>query len=199
VLLPFEHLQYVEKQKSKTVAEYMVKDGIKFKTKDITSVVSIVLALDDMVQLLQSVPESTPTTRLQAGMILRATKQMWVTTLVVATVSLVRRRDSSKGSADAFDWCARAQEWYRAIVSDMMLDGCWMVKPLMNGKDLMEFLGLPKGPEIGVYTQEQVKWMLMTHPDGTVDGLQQHLKTFQESRDREENQAAQHVSKKMHL
>jgi tRNA nucleotidyltransferase (CCA-adding enzyme) len=194
VLLPYEHLQYEDKNKVKYVAEYMMRDGIKFKNKDAQGIVSLTHHLDDMVQLLLRRPEASPSVRLQAGLLLRNTKELWVTLLTVATVALVRR----KGEDMSMDWGARANEWYTTIMDGLELDGCWTMRPLMNGKELMEKLGLDKGPEVGIYNQEQLHWMLM-NPSGTLQDCITFLKTFQKQREFEEDQAAQHISKKMHL
>jgi hypothetical protein len=197
VMLPYEHMQYVVKQKAKNVAEFMMRDGIKFKNKDVVSMTTIVERLDDMVRLLQRTPEVSSTTRLQAGLILRGAKDMWVTLMVVAAVSLIRKQHNNR-SPPVVDWRDRSIQWYETIVHGMGLDGCWTTKPLMNGKDLIRFLGIPIGPSVGVYTEEQIQWMLM-NPDGTSEQLQVFLKSFQKEREREEDQAAQHISKKMHL
>jgi hypothetical protein len=75
----------------------------------------------------------------------------------------------------------------------MNLDGCWSAKPLMNGKDLIQFLGLDKGPVVGIYSQDQIQWMLM-NPRGTLNQLKEFLRGVQKEREFEENQAAQHIS-----
>jgi tRNA nucleotidyltransferase (CCA-adding enzyme) len=209
LLLPYQNLQYMEKPtKNKPIIEYMMRESIKFKSRDVTSMVTIMQGLDDMVQLLQSRPPDVvsaliantklTTTRLQCGLILRTTKDMWVTTLIVATISLIRQRRVVETSASISDsdttttvttstlderetpkwWCQRAVEWYRTIVNDMNLDGSWTNKPLMNGQELIQFLGLAKGPDVGMYTQEQIRWMLM-NPNGTIGHLRVHLKSYQ--------------------
>ncbi|KAG7354682.1 tRNA nucleotidyltransferase/CCA-adding enzyme [Nitzschia inconspicua] len=193
ILLPYRRLQYIFKNKTKNVVEYMMRDGIKFKNKDVLAMTSLTEGMDEMMQLLQRTPDTSPTSRLQAGLFLRSTKDMWVTTLVAATVAQMRKRQSIQVS-----WCRRAKDWYDAIVKDMDLDNCWSRKPLLNGKDLIQLLGLEKGPAVGVYTEEQSRWRLM-NPKGSLDELICHLKDFQKAREFEENQAAQHISKKMHL
>jgi tRNA nucleotidyltransferase (CCA-adding enzyme) len=81
----------------------------------------------------------------------------------------------------------------------MNLDECWKIKPLMNGKDLIRLLELDRGPEVGVYMQEQVKWVL-TNPEGTIEVLHGHLKSFKTTRELENDGVdLEPVSKKMHL
>jgi hypothetical protein len=193
ILLPYGHLQYVVKNKNKNVVEFMMREGIKFKNKDVVLISRVTDGMDDMLQLLKRTPQPCPTSRLQVGQLLRDTKEMWVTTMVVATVALMRKKFNVQ-----VNWGQRAQEWYKIIVFEMELDGCWNTKPLLNGKDLIQLLGLNNGPSVGLYAQEQIQWMLM-NPKGSLEELQQHLKVSQKAREFEENQAAQHISKKMHL
>lgn len=193
VLLPYEHLQYEFKSKVRNVAEFMMREGIKFKNKDVLGIVAMIQNLEDMAQLLQRVPESSPSVRLRAGLILRNAKEFWVTLLIVTAVALTRRE---KGSST--DWKTRAKDWYTAIVEGFELEECWIEKPLLNGKALIEELGLEKGPQVGIYNQEQLHWMLM-NPKGTLQDCIAHLKTFQKRQEFEQDQAAQHISKKMHL
>lgn len=193
-LLPYEHLLYEEKAKVKNVTEYMMREGIKFKNRDVQAIITITQSLDDMVQLLQRLPEASPAVRLQAGLILRNARELWATLLIVATVAIVRR----KGDSTSIDWEERAKKWYRTIVDELTLDDCWTIKPLMNGKELIQELGLEKGPQVGVYNQEQLHWMLM-HPNGSIHQCKIFLKDFQKKQEFEQDQAAQHISKKMHL
>jgi len=202
VLLPYERLQYVVKNKAKSVIEYMMREGVKIKNKDVVSMVTINEQLDAMVQLLQAAPEPTPEMRLQAGLILRSTKDLWQTTMAVATVVLLRKEGeefNTNGNGNStLDWCQRARDWHTVIRSKLQLDGCWTVKPLMNGKDIIHCLGLDRGPQVGIYNQEQIRWMLQ-HPKGTLEECQHFLKDCQRQRESEQDQTAQHVAKKMHL
>jgi hypothetical protein len=61
------------------------------------------------------------------------------------------------------------------FVNDMELDRCECTKPMMNGMEQIEFLGLEKGLAVGVYSEEQNQWRLM-NPKGSVDELKSHLK-----------------------
>jgi hypothetical protein len=54
----------------------------------------------------------------------------------------------TKKQKSGTDWFWRAKEWYDMIVNEMDLDACWSAKPLMNGKCLIQFLGLDKGPTV---------------------------------------------------
>mmetsp|Transcript_66350 Transcript_66350/g.74320 ORF Transcript_66350/g.74320 Transcript_66350/m.74320 type:complete len:646 (+) Transcript_66350:95-2032(+) len=194
-LLPYRKLHYIEKQKTKNIVQYMIREGIKFKNKDLVCSGILVENLDDMIQLLHQTDQTveiTPSIRLQVGLLLRATKEMWVTTLIVATVVVLRKHNVSQ----EFHWCTRAKELYETIVGGMGLDGCWKTKPLMNGKELIRVLDLDRGPEVGVYMQEEVKWML-TNPKGTIKELQCFLQKIKNSRELDNHDADRHISKKI--
>jgi tRNA nucleotidyltransferase (CCA-adding enzyme) len=200
VLLPYVKLYYIEKQRQKSVVDYMMRDGIKFKNKDTVSSGLVIQNLDDMILLLQQFQETpievTSSLRLQAGLLLRSAKEMWVTTLIVATVCLSRKEPSSQ---DLKRWFACANELYKTIIVAMNLDECWKTKPLMNGKDLIRLLELDRGPVVGVYMQEQVKWVLI-NPERPIEELHIHLKQFKTTRELgSDDVESERVSKKMHL
>ena len=199
VLLPYVKLHYQEKSKTKGVVEYMMREGIKFKNKDVLLLGLVTQNLDEMSKLLletQHTAKEAMSLRLQAGLILRSTKEMWVTTLIVSTIWLSRKPEWSQ---DGNGWCSCAIELYKTIAVTMNLDECWKSKPLMNGKELIRLLELDRGPVVGVYMEEQVRWVL-THPKGSLEELHSHLKFFKSTREiGNDGSDSQPVSKKMHL
>ena len=193
--LPFFKLAYKQKNKVKLVAEYMSREGIKFKNKDTQAMTTLMERVEEMVCLLDTnidLEKNRKQLRLDAGLILRATKGLWVTALVLGTVVLLRRHPEQN-----IDWYQRAQEWYQTI-RDMNLDRCWETTPLLNGKAIIQALALERGPHVGFYTNEEVKFSLM-YPEGTPDECLVHLKAVKKEQDRDEDAAARHINKKMHL
>ena len=177
VLLPYFKLEYQEKTKTKSVVEYMMREGIKFKNKDVINLGLIVQNLDEMTKVLLSSEDLAKTSRrlrTEAGLTLRSTKEMWVTTLIISTIRLSRRRSFGQ---DVQSWCTRAIELHTTIVDTMKLDECWKTKPLMNGKELIRVLELNRGPEVGLYMEEQVRWSLR-RPNGSIEELHNWLKVF---------------------
>eukprot|EP00531_Pseudo-nitzschia_arenysensis_P017790 CAMPEP_0116153450 /NCGR_PEP_ID=MMETSP0329-20121206/21253_1 /TAXON_ID=697910 /ORGANISM="Pseudo-nitzschia arenysensis, Strain B593" /LENGTH=588 /DNA_ID=CAMNT_0003650363 /DNA_START=142 /DNA_END=1908 /DNA_ORIENTATION=- len=193
VLLPYYNLHYQDKSKSKSVIEYMMRDGIKFKNKDVISMGLVTQNLKEMIMLFQLTEDYRKDSmhlRLNAGLALRSTKEMWVTTLMVATVWLSRIPGYGQ---DVNGVCGKAIELYKAIIGTMNLDECWKKKPPMNGKELIQLLGLKRGPEVGVYMEEQVRWTL-THPNSPIEELHGHLKFFKNTQE-----GGPPVSKKIHI
>lgn len=64
-----------------------------------------------------------------------------------------------------------------ALAQSWRLDGCWGLKPLLEGHRLMaEFPGW-KGPRLGRLVDEQMRWQLL-HPDGVAADCLAHLRAF---------------------
>lgn len=258
ILVPFMHLQYIDKKKKlKHVIEYMIRESIKFKNKDVTNCLtvltgqvvqqpsssssshseqsssstlssssSLLLAMMEILQ--ENAPSSSSQRqeqdvdkdqqsdnvnennsekkekkkeiRLRVGLILREAKEMWVTLLIVATITLIRTKgqneeEKQQQSNDAVPimddgddnirtnhstlnfWMQRAQQWYTYIIYELQLDECWKIKSLLNGKELIQYLKLPKGPIVGIYTQQVIYWMLQ-YPNGSLNECQLFLQQF---------------------
>ena len=199
VLLPYFKLEYQEKSKIKSVVECMMREGIKFKNKDVINLGLVVQNLDEMTKVLlysEHTAKTATSLRLQAGLALRSTKEMWVTTLIISTIWLSRQPAYQQ---DVKRWCTCAIELHKTIVDTLKLDECWKTKPLMNGKELIKVLGLNRGPEVGLYMQEQVRWTL-ANPNGSIEDLHIHLKVFKTNLEAGANDSdSQPVSKKVHL
>jgi tRNA nucleotidyltransferase (CCA-adding enzyme) len=163
-LLPFRNLFYVDrKSKQVSVVDFIIRESIKFKNKDVAGMRTLMEKVDSFVALLQK----DELERLETGMLLRATKELWVMCLFLAAIA-----------SQSID---RAQNMYARIV-EMNLDMSWKARPLLDGRALIQILDLPKGPMIGIYLEEQVKWMLQ-HPAGTKEECQEHLLSFKKQLD----------------
>ncbi|KAL7570001.1 hypothetical protein ACA910_017048 [Epithemia clementina (nom. ined.)] len=203
-LLPFRTLRYQEKNKtdrSYPVAQYIFQYSIKFKQSD-TKVMSLLQdQVDHMVSLLRTAAAATVTTngpeiqsnadssqvvhisRLEAGLLLRACKETWVSCLLLATVLLVREESGQSTSDDdgggsVTDWMAMSNAVWAQIVA-LGLDECWKMKPLLDGKALIAALKIPKGPQVGQFLEEEMRWMLQ-YPSGTKQECEAHLKAFRD-------------------
>ena len=162
-LLPFRQLSFVDRKgKAHLVVEYMIRESIKFKNRDVLGMINAMETVEAFATLLKSGVVS----RLEAGLLLRSTRELWVTWLWVAAALL----QSQEGTTD---WSSRAHDTFQQILS-LRLDTCWKMRPLLDGRALMQSLGLPKGPNVGKVMQEQIKWML-EHPNGSKQDCLEHL------------------------
>ena len=211
-LSPFRLLHYREKpgRSSKDVlaVTYMIRESIKFKNKDTNGITTIMETVDAMKEFLTYAAASSASssaagiTRLDVGLLLRKTKELWVTCLLVATV--LNSHETGQLQIDAF------HSFFHTIVVNYQLDECWNMRPLLNGKQVIESLQLPQGPLVQTYLEEQMRWMLV-NPNGTREECEQFLqqRRHEETTMEQQRQPAstplpvdtvpRHVSKKMTL
>ncbi|KAL7446731.1 hypothetical protein ACHAXM_011589 [Skeletonema potamos] len=205
-ILPFHNLTFPDaKGRACSVTAHMIKEAVKFSTKDIQAISKILEHVDEMAeilseirsQLLQQAQEGggavqlSPPCRLRVGLLLRSLKEHWITCLLTAAAWEIRSCDRQRGSnsgTDAFSTCTTAEQpsrhFYRAIVGELDLDECWRIRPHLNGKEIIKELSLPKGPLVGVYIEDQTRWMLL-NPTGTRDECMAHLVERKREREQE--------------
>jgi len=204
-LLPFRNLNYEEKKqgnlnspgKQHAVTTFMFRESIKFKNKDVQGIQTIMENVDPMAKFLTDLSEqqkakgteeahdALQVCRLEAGLVLRATKDLWVTTLLLACLVKLREQELDTTTANSIDWFKLTASAYRTIVG-LNLEECWKAKPLLNGKAVIDALKLPRGPLISSYLEEQTRWMLL-NPEGTKEECEQHLHSIKRRRDLEES------------
>mmetsp|Transcript_31929 Transcript_31929/g.47125 ORF Transcript_31929/g.47125 Transcript_31929/m.47125 type:complete len:547 (-) Transcript_31929:1074-2714(-) len=159
-VLPFRKLTYYDRKlREVSVVEFMIRESIKFKNKDVREVVILMENVDIFCELFKQ----GELRREDTGMLLRKTKGLWVTCLFLAGIL----EQSIK----------KAQLIYKRI-ADMNLDLFWKNRPLLDGRALGQTLGLPKGPIIGIFLEEQVRWTLL-NPTGTKEESLENLQNFQ--------------------
>ena len=208
-LLPFRDLEFLDKKKRRvTVVNHMIKEGIKFKNKDCLGLDCMMSNLDAMRSILikirqerirarqhgqeeEEYPHLPKICRLETGLFLREVRDLWVTCLLQATVAEMRTIELSDSKAcpagpTANDALQTARDFYRAVRAEG-LDGCWKARPLINGAEIMTQLGVPKGPEVSTYIQEQIQWMLL-NPNGSKEECEIHLRNVKRKREVEAGQ-----------
>ena len=231
-LYPFRKLTYLDKKKkSYLVITFMIKESIKFANKDVTLITTIMENVDEMRSILNGYfhqddnGNGTSTAvssfcRLRIGLILRRLKDLWVTTLLVAAIAELRSNNFDKmdegGDNEDEDEnnvkisCKTISfmlDLYQDIIRNN-LDECWKLRPLLDGKAIVKSLDLPRGPAVGTYLEEQVKWML-EHPDGSKNECEEHLRSVRkrelelsssEGGDRKDgsNDKTKHCAKRAH-
>jgi hypothetical protein len=113
---------------------------------------------------------------------------LWVSSLLLATVIKIRQQQRNEDAVTErrIDWMQISNTVFRTIM-ELNLDECWKMKPLMDGKAVIQALDLPRGPQVATYLDEQVRWMLM-HPAGSREECQEHLLSVKRSLEEEGDQ-----------
>ncbi|CAN0923147.1 tRNA nucleotidyltransferase cca2 [Linum grandiflorum] len=190
LFLPFREMKYkVAKGKLMPVVNYVFRESLKQKASDPEMVMKIHQSLDKFTTLIPSLtskaetipPEidgemefdDVPTTsklRISTGFLLRDVKDLWRIAVLISTLlhpydlasvekvsqlELDKRKDLFKAAEDA--------------IVELGLDNVWDMKPLINGKEIINLLQLKSGgPLVREWQQKLVAWQL-AHPTGTAD------------------------------
>ncbi|KAL3791930.1 hypothetical protein ACHAWO_009445 [Cyclotella atomus] len=204
-IMPFHNLSFPDaKGRESSVTAHMIKESLKFATRDITGVSTILNQVDEMAALLSEIRTQLaahqgqeepikllPPCRLRTGLLLRSLKQHWVTCLVAAAAWEIR--SIQRGSThvnNAFNASIEPSlEFYRSVIQDLALDECWQVRPHLNGKEIISELQLPRGPAVGLYIEDQLQWMLL-NPNGTREECVTHLHERKRARELESSGGA---------
>ncbi len=166
-----------KKKRNMPAATHVLQNSLKMKSKYVAYVMSILENVDRLNELSRADP---PASRVELGLLVRALQEFWLDAIVVAcSWELCNNNKSNEGEggsgdeANVFDSAAKDNsntilERYICLknrVEELNLKGVWQTQPLMNGKELMERLGIPRGPRVGEILHEQVKWQL-SNPNG---------------------------------
>ena len=203
VLHPLGGLRHIRKSRSESVVFAIIGEGLKRKHTEGEEVVTLLEGAASFSSLL-SAPSLDP---LQIGLVLRDIKEWWPLALYLsAAIDIAPFLYSSEAAAAAAAYssasAAAGGNNLLAIVPQQLsagiksvlarhaevaelirshrLDGCWALKPLLNGKEVMNLLELKGGKEIGLYVEEMVRWQLM-HPHGTSAEATAFLKSIKDS------------------
>eukprot|EP00898_Chlorokybus_atmophyticus_P008259 jgi/Chlat1/8434/Chrsp80S07921 len=176
------------KKKPVAASTHIIRESLKLKAKDAENVVALHTAAVHFAQLLprlRSTAENGSTDapavdniRVEAGLLLRQTKELWRGALLLSLLldSPAARALGAEGeeadenvkqetSRDA----VRADVYrnVEAAVVGLGLEGVWNIKPLLDGKAVMQLLKL-QGQKLGQVMDQQLRWQL-AHPSGTAD------------------------------
>eukprot|EP00984_Skeletonema_dohrnii_P013797 scaffold5751_cov115-Skeletonema_dohrnii-CCMP3373.AAC.2 len=213
-ILPFHNLTFPDaKGRECSVTTHMIKEALKWSLKDVQAVSKILQHVDEMAEILSEIRSQSVQLqsqeeggavqlllpfpcRLRSGLLLRSLKEHWVTCLLAASAWEMRscQRLGENNSGDStFNGATDelpSRHFYRAIVGELALDECWKVRPHLNGKEIIKELGLPKGPLVGMYIEDQTRWMLL-NPFGSRDACVAHLVVRKKEREQEDAKKAE--------
>ena len=202
-VMPFHNLSFPDaKGRESSVTAHMIKESLKFPTRDIQGVSVVLNQIDEMSALLSEIRSQlasqrdhtapmklTPPCRLRTGLLLRSLKQHWVTCLLASAAWEIRTNQRSNSDRNFLNTPFELfVEFYRSVIQDLALDECWQVRPHLNGKEIISELQLPRGPAVGIYIEDQIQWMLL-NPSGTKEECVAHLHERKRTRELESSGA----------
>eukprot|EP00963_Diacronema_lutheri_P011773 scaffold1454_cov342-Pavlova_lutheri.AAC.3 len=183
LLLPLRHQTHIgPKRKVKEAAYHIIRDSLKLRTRDAEAVALLhnhAQRFENLFAVLQTeagVPDLSKSTRIGTGSLIRDLGHLWKACLVLA--SLLRDpvtcpiekvvagdepmyKDSSV--VEIIELCENVE----ASIATLGLREAWKLKPLLDGKAVMDLLGMEKGgPRLGVAMAAQMEWQLANPGQG---------------------------------
>lgn len=197
LFLPLRKTVYKEsKKKTVPAVDYIIRNSLKLKAKDAETVINIHHASEKFTKLIPLIESNkdaeiselnwakilidVPTNlklQIVAGLLLREIKEYWRVALLVSTLLYpeVSEPEVSNMKVEDIDNKQQVYKLVESAIVELGLDSVWEVKPLINGKDIMDVMHLKPGPDVKEWTQKVVEWQL-AHPDGKADECIQWLR-----------------------
>ncbi|XP_022134377.1 putative CCA tRNA nucleotidyltransferase 2 isoform X2 [Momordica charantia] len=168
LFLPFRKFTFQDKKSKKIpVVNYIFRDSLKRKVSDADTVVNVHQALEkflSLIPILASKEEIQPngvdwgvecadvpvTSRIRVltGLLLREIKDFWPVALLMATLLYPANVDYTEDLLNRHFELERRKELFDVAYNEIVklgLENVWEVKPLVNGKEIMNILQLKTG------------------------------------------------------
>ncbi|KAF3452429.1 hypothetical protein FNV43_RR02862 [Rhamnella rubrinervis] len=188
MFLPLRKTIYKDKKgKEIPVVNYIFRESLKRKVSDVETVMNVHNSIDKFLSLIPFLASNenvqlsdiewgkqyadvpvTSQLRVLTGFLLREIKVFWRVSLLLST--LLYKIDCTEDlQSNHFD-LNKLRDAFVAVESAMVelgLEKVWDVKPLVNGKEIMNVLQLKSGgPLVREWQQKLLAWQL-AHPSGT--------------------------------
>ncbi|KAE8666400.1 Polynucleotide adenylyltransferase family protein isoform 4 [Hibiscus syriacus] len=191
LFLPLRSTTYKDrKDKMIPVVNYIFRDSLKRKASDADTVISIHKSLEKFLSLIPSLLSNedvqitevgwgeefyvpvTSKLRVLTGFLLREIKDFWRVALLMSTLLYPTDIDCSKDIINKHFQLDKKKGIFKSVdnaIVKLGLEKVWDLKPLVNGKDIMNVLQLKVGgPLVREWQQKTLSWQL-AHPSGTAE------------------------------
>ncbi|KAH6834117.1 Polynucleotide adenylyltransferase family protein [Perilla frutescens var. hirtella] len=206
LLLPLRNAVYKDKKKKIPVASYIFRTSLKLKASDAETVQSMHLAAQNFLSLIPSIISDenlqtlevderketidvplTSKRRILTGLLLREIKEFWRPSLVLSLLlypqDIVSSKDTSSEDADLNERKALFNRIESSIL-EMGLEKVWELRPLVDGKRIMNILQITSGgPIVKEWQQKLLQWQL-AHPSGSTEECVDWMRQTQSKRAR---------------
>ncbi|GAV65734.1 PolyA_pol domain-containing protein [Cephalotus follicularis] len=199
LFLPFRESTYKDKKAKKIpVVNYIFKDSLKRKASDAETVINIHKASGKFLSLIPSLLSNedikllepdcgsefvdvpvTSKLRVSAGFLLREIKDFWRVSLLISSLLHSYDIDCTLDCLNKQMLLDKKRDLYKAVekaIVSLGLEEVWDLKPLVNGKEIMDALELKAGgPLIREWQQKVMAWQL-GHPSGTLEECREWMR-----------------------
>ncbi|KAL5776409.1 hypothetical protein ACOSP7_009335 [Xanthoceras sorbifolium] len=205
LFLPLRMTTYKDnKGKEIPVVSYIFRDSLKRKASDAETVINIHRALKKFLSLIPSLesPDDvkvseidwagelvddhvTSKLRVLTGFLLREIKDFWRVALLISTLLYPTDVDCTQDILSKNFQLDKRRNLFEAVenaITNLGLEKVWDVKPLVNGKEIMNVLQLKSGgPLVREWQQKLLAWQL-AHASGTAEECLDWMKETHQKR-----------------
>ncbi|KAL4278703.1 hypothetical protein GQ457_03G031360 [Hibiscus cannabinus] len=192
LFLPLRSATYKDrKDKMIPAVNYIFRDSLKRKASDADTVINIHKSLEKFLSLIPSLLSNedvqvtevdwgnefvdvpvTSKLRVLTGFLLREIKDFWRVALLMSTLLYPTDIDCSQDIIDRHFQLDKRKGIFESVENAIVklgLEKVWDLKPLVNGKDIMNVLQLKVGgPLVREWQQKALSWQL-AHPSATAE------------------------------
>ncbi|PPD88538.1 hypothetical protein GOBAR_DD14520 [Gossypium barbadense] len=192
LFLPLRSAAYKDRKDKKIpVVNYIFRDSLKRKASDADTVMNIHKSLEKFLSLIPSLLSNediqltevdwgrefddvpfTSKLRVLTGFLLREIKDFWRVALLISTLLYPTGTECSQDIIDKHFQLDKRKNIFVSVdnaIVKLGLEEVWDLKPLVNGKDIMNVLQLKVGgPLVREWQQKALSWQL-AHPSGTAE------------------------------
>lgn len=192
LFLPLRSAAYKDRKDKKIpVVNYIFRDSLKRKASDADTVMNIHKSLEKFLSLITSLLSNediqltevdwgrefddvpfTSKLRVLTGFLLREIKDFWRVALLISTLLYPTGTECSQDIIDKHFQLDKRKNIFVSVdnaIVKLGLEKVWDLKPLVNGKDIMNVLQLKVGgPLVREWQQKALSWQL-AHPSGTAE------------------------------
>ncbi|OMO88926.1 hypothetical protein CCACVL1_08108 [Corchorus capsularis] len=192
LFLPLRNATYKDRKAKKIPAvNYIFRDSLKRKASDADTVINIHKSLEKFLSLIPSLLSNddkqvnqidwgsevvdvpaTSKLRVLTGLLLKEIKDFWRVALLMSTLLYPTDIDCTRDIINRHFQLDKRKDLFVSIENAIIklgLEKVWDLKPLVNGKDIMNILQLKVGgPLVSEWQQKALVWQL-AHPSGTAE------------------------------
>ncbi|EPY50617.1 ATP(CTP) tRNA nucleotidyltransferase [Schizosaccharomyces cryophilus OY26] len=168
-LLPWAHQSIIQKKKLIHIPAVIAKDNLKLNNHAITQLNMNCLYADVFDTLANDL---TKASRCELGNIIRQIGKNWpIVILSSALYSYCKQQDAQLPSV-----FQRFSDLYK-LIYDQNLQKSYELKPLLDGKQIIEQMEIKPGPELKTIMEQMISWQF-ENPEGTVNDLIAYLRSL---------------------
>ncbi|XWS23374.1 hypothetical protein CRYUN_Cryun28dG0008200 [Craigia yunnanensis] len=192
LFLPLRSATYKDQKAKKIPAvNYIFRDSLKRKASDAETVINVHKSLEKFLSLIPSLLSNeeiklievdwgrefvdvpvTSKLRVLTGFLLKEIKDFWRVSLLMSALLYPTNIDCTQDIIDKHFQLDKRKDLFVSVenaIFKLGLEKVWYLKPLVNGKDIMNVLQLKVGgPLVREWQQKVLSWQL-AHPSGTAE------------------------------